>query len=95
VKTLRHEMRALVARLEGSFPQPGSIEDTTIVRLRNLSAAADEARQARDLDHYFAELRQYWLDSIDWCSQLSKEIEKLLIIQEELATYNGEDTVSS
>ena len=86
---LRHEIRALVARLEGAFPRPGSIEDTTLVRLRTLCAAAGQARQAGDLDHHFAELRKYWLDSIDWCSLLSKEIEKLLIMQEELATCGG------
>jgi len=85
MESLRHEMRALVAKLEGSFPQPGSIEDTTLVRLRTLGAAVDQARQAGDLGPQFSELRQYWLDSIDWCSQLSKEIEKLLIMQEELA----------
>lgn len=95
VKTLRHEIHALATRLEKAFPQPGSIEDSTLVRLRTLCAAADEARKARDLDPHFAELRQYWLDSIDWCSQLSKEIEKLLIMQEELADCNGGDAVSS
>ena len=95
VKTLHHEMHALVAKLEGAFPQPGSIEDTTLVRLRTLCAAADEARQAGDLTPHFVELRRYWLDSIDWCSQLSKEIEKLLIMQEELAACNGGGAVSS
>lgn len=89
VESLRHELRALVARLEEAFPQPGSIEDATLVRLRTLCAAAGQARQAKDLDDHFAELRQYWLDSIDWCSQLSKEIEKLLIMQEELAACGG------
>ncbi|MBC2735164.1 MAG: hypothetical protein HF981_12470 [Desulfobacteraceae bacterium] len=86
MEMLRQEMRSLVAKLESAFPQPGSIEDATLYRLRTLCGVADQAREAAELNDRFVELRQYWLDSIDWCSQLSKEIEKLLIIQEELAT---------
>ena len=95
METLRQEMRALVAKLEGAFPQPGSTEDTTIARLRTLCTAADQSQQAGDLTDRFVELRQYWLDSIDWCSQLSKDIEKLLILQEELAARDGEVQRSS
>ena len=95
MESLRHAIHALVAKLEGAFPPPGSIEDTTLVRLRTLCAAADQAQRAEDLNCQFAELRQYWLDSIDWCSQLSKEIERLLIIQEELAACDGGVAVSS
>jgi hypothetical protein len=91
MESLRHEMNALVARLEGAFPQSGSIEDTTRIHLRRLCTAAERAQQARDLDRQFDELRQYWLDSIDWCSQLSREIEKLLIMQEELSASGGSD----
>lgn len=86
---LRHAMKALVARLEGTFPQSGSIEDTTRIHLRMLCIAAEKAQQAGELDRQFAELRQYWLDSIDWCSQLSREVEKLLIMQEELRASSG------
>lgn len=86
MEMLRQEMHSLVAKLESAFPQPGSIEDVTLDRLRTLCGVADQAREAAELNDRFVELRQYWLDSIDWCSQLSKEIEKLLIIQEELAT---------
>jgi hypothetical protein len=86
MESLRHDIRALVVKLEGAFPQPGSIEDSTLERLRTLCGAADQARQAEDLNDRFVELRQYWLHSIDWCSQLSKDIEKLLIMQEERAT---------
>jgi uncharacterized coiled-coil protein SlyX len=86
MERLRQEMRLLVAKLESAFPQPGSIEAATLDRLRTLCGIADQAREAAELNDRFVELRQYWLDSIDWCSQLSKEIEKLLIVQEELAT---------
>ena len=95
MESLRHALYALVAKLEGAFPQPGSIEDTTLVRLRTLCVAADQAQRVEDLNHQFAELRQYWIDSIEWCSQLSKEIEKLLIMQEELAACDGEAAVPS
>ena len=86
MELLRQEMRSLVAKLESVFPQPGSIEDATLDRLQTLCGVADQAQEAAELNDRFIELRQYWLDSIDWCSQLSREIEKLLIIQEELAS---------
>lgn len=95
METLRQEIRVLVDKLEGALPQPGSTEDATLIRLRSLCAAADQAQQAEDLTDRFVELRQYWLDSIAWCSHLSKDIEKLLIMQEELATRDNKVAGSS
>jgi len=43
-----------------------------------------------ELNAAFAALHQYWLTSINWCSPLSKGIEKLLIIQEEEAAGEGQ-----
>ena len=85
MERLRQEIRTLVDKLEKSHPQFGSVEDTTLISLRAIETVAGKVSCAQDLDDRFAELNQFWLESIDWCSQLSKDIERLLIIQEELA----------
>jgi len=55
-------------------------------RLQVLYGAAQRAQEAGELATLFGELRQFWLDTIDWCSQLSKDIERLLIMHDELTT---------
>ena len=85
MEQLRNEISLLINRLESAFPQPGSPEANTLERLRSINTAARAEQQAVALSADFSALRQYWLSSVDWCSQLSRDIEKLLIIQEELA----------
>ena len=84
------EIQSLMTTLENGFPQPGSVEDETLKRLGSLSAVAATAHQSVELNAAFAALHQYWLTSINWCSPLSKGIEKLLIIQEEEAAGEGQ-----
>lgn len=67
-------------------PLPGSTEHTVIELLHNLGAAADTVPDVRMLTPQVLELEHYWLHSVDWCSTLSKAIEKILILQEDLAT---------
>ncbi len=88
MESLREEIHSLITRLEGNLAPSGHVEAQTLVRLRALQAAADKAMAAGELTLEIMALRQYWLDSIDWCSQLSRDIEKLLIIQEELAAQS-------
>ena len=33
----------------------------------------------------FQDLRQFWLDSVPWCSELSRGLEKIIIMYEEQA----------
>lgn len=95
MELLRQEIRTLAEKLKRSGPPPGSVEETTLIILLSIEAKAQMVTCAKDLDECFAELNQFWLNSIDWCSQLSKEIEKLLIIQEELSIGDpGQSSVS-
>lgn len=74
----------MMGRLAISPPTAGSVEEMTLNRLRKLGSAAEGTQQACELAPLIMELRQFWLQSIDWCSQLSKEIERLLILYDEL-----------
>lgn len=76
---LREEILALKNRLEKSDINSSPAERQTLHRL-SLLAEADEKALAQGL----ADLKQFWLSSVDWCSELSKQIEKLIIMYEDL-----------
>jgi len=86
MEDLRREMHALIRRMEAALPPVGGVEEKTLHRLRTLSAAAEKAQEISELSPLFLDLKTFWLNSIDWCSQLSRDIERLLILQDELAT---------
>jgi hypothetical protein len=88
MERLRQEIRLLMSRLEASRPPADSRERAVLERLRNLAAAAEKTSDPRALAPQMALVTHFWLNAVDWCSQLSKDIEKIIIIQEELS--NGE-----
>ncbi len=83
---LRQEIRSLIHRMEMAGPAAGSVEAMALERLQALCGAAERAQQAGEVTPLFLELQQFWLHSIGWCSQLSKDIERLLILHDELTT---------
>jgi len=76
---LRKEIAVLKEQLEKSDIAGNAAEHQAIGHLNRLIAADEKA-----FDIGFADLKQFWLSSVDWCSELSKQIEKLIIIQEDL-----------
>ena len=76
---LRKEIDALREQLEKSDIIGNTVERQTIGHLNRLIAADEKAFEIG-----FADFKQFWLSSVDWCSELSKQIEKLIIIQEDL-----------
>jgi len=81
---LGKEIAALIDRLEKLNSPEGSTEHTTTSHLKRLMAGLDNNEDAKSLKPCFAELEEFWLSSVAWCSQLSKEIEKIIIIYQEL-----------
>jgi len=77
---LRKEIDALREQLEKSDTPGSSVERQTIGHLNRLIAADEKAFEIG-----FADLKQFWLSSVDWCSELSKQIEKLIILQADLS----------
>ena len=73
------EISALKDRLDNSGRIGNAAEDRTKYHLNRLMAA-DEKTLGRE----FSDLKQFWLSSVDWCSELSKQIEKLIIMYEDL-----------
>ena len=81
---LREEIAALINQLQKSDINGSTVERQTIYHLSRLAAADEKA-----FDQGLADLKQFWLSSIDWCSELSKQIEKLIIMYEDLG---GDET---
>jgi hypothetical protein len=73
---LRKEIAALIDQLKKSDINP--VERQTLHHLNRLVAADETA-----FDQVLSDLKQFWLSSIDWCSELSKQVEKLIIMHEE------------
>jgi hypothetical protein len=76
---LEKEIAALKDQLENSDNIGNTIEGRAIYYLDRLMAADEKT-----LDREFADLKQFWLSSVDWCSELSRQIEKLIIMHEDL-----------
>ena len=75
---LRKEIAALIDQLEKSDVNASTVEHQTLYHLNRLVSADETA-----FDQGLADLKQFWLSSIDWCSELSKQVEKLIIMHEE------------
>jgi len=75
---LREEIAALLNQLNKSDINGSAVERQTISHLKHLVAADETA-----FDQGLADLKQFWLSSVDWCSELSKQIEELIIMHEE------------
>ena len=82
MEALRQEIAALKSRLEKSDMNGSPVERQTLHYL-NILAVADEKALVQGM----ADLEQFWLSSIDWCSELSKQIEKLIIVFEDLKDF--------
>ena len=69
------EIADLKDQLEKSDIIANPAERRAVDYLNRLMAA-----NAKTLDREFAALKQFWLSSVDWCSELSRQIEKLIIM---------------
>jgi len=81
---LSQEIVALIDKLELSNPLNGSTERITTSHLKGLMAAILNAEDSSSLETRFADLEHFWASSVAWCSELSKDLEKIIIMYREL-----------
>ena len=81
---LTKQIAALIEKLEKSNPIDGSTEQITTSHLTGLLAAMENTENPGALAPRFADLEQFWLSTVAWCSQLSKDVEKIIITYQEL-----------
>ena len=74
----QEHLRALSAHLEKTAAGPGGVEQQALQHLRSLLQATETPGDRRQMDRRIQALHQFWLQSVDWCSQLSKQLERVL-----------------
>jgi len=52
--------------------------------LKRILNVMDGSDKDKSVGVLISDLRQFWLDSVPWCSELSKDIEKLIIMVDDL-----------
>jgi hypothetical protein len=80
---LLNEIVALIDKLEELNPIYGSNEQITVDHLKRLKDTLRNTNDIRTLAPAFASLEQFQVSSVAWCSPLSKDIEKIIIIYQE------------
>ena len=73
---------ALITELKQRHHENHSIHGQALSQLTRLLAAI-EGQNRQDMDRSAETLKQFWLKSVAWCSPLSKEIERVLILYDE------------
>jgi len=81
---LGKEIVALIDKLESSVFPGGSAGQIALSHLKRLLAGLENTEDPHALESEFAELEQFWASSVAWCSELSKDIEKIIIMHKEL-----------
>ncbi len=77
---LQREIQDAMERLN-QVVDAGSAEAAALVHLR--AVARSLSGPPHRLENRIAELRRFWLESVPWCSPLSKELEKVIILHSE------------
>jgi chromosome condensin MukBEF ATPase and DNA-binding subunit MukB len=91
MEQLRHELDKLIAKLAPHRPAADSQEGRALQYLQTIQKLALGKARSAERAAAFVALRQFWLHSIAWCSALSRDIEKLIIIYEESSAADHPD----
>jgi hypothetical protein len=84
ISDFQQHLRALSAQLEKTAADPGGVEQQALRHLRSLLQAIEAPVDRRQMDRQIQSLHQFWMQSVDWCSQLSKQLERVLVDYGEL-----------
>ncbi len=80
MERLVKEIHELIDKLEKGLFSENSIESLVLSHLKRILYASGESDKDKSIGVLIDDLRQFWLDSVPWCSELSKDIEKLIIM---------------
>ena len=84
MEKLKNEINGLIDKLKNEFSGENSVESFALTHLVQFLREMEKSGNAGLTDIVFEELKQFWLESVPWCSELSRDIEKLIIMYEDL-----------
>ena len=90
MQELRNEIGMLIGKLETGIFAEDRVAAEVLMKLKSLLHEEDVSVRAHSphacrRGDVFQDLRQFWLDSVPWCSELSRGLEKIIIMYEEQA----------
>lgn len=80
---LQKEIQFVLDQLERVHPEAESTEGIAVEYLKCLLQKPESRRAPENLKADFSQLKRFWMESVPWCSELSKQIEKIIILQDE------------
>jgi hypothetical protein len=83
-KTLHQEIQSLMDQLTNLRPEPETAEGVAIEHLTYLAHRLQRAGTLADIKFDMAGFKDFWLKSVPWCSPLSKQIERIMILYDEI-----------
>ena len=85
MEELERELENLILKLAQGCPAEASCEGQTLIHLRHIRSLVEDDGRPAELAEAFASLKQFWQASIAWCSELSRDVERLIIVYTDLA----------
>ena len=79
MRAIQRELENLILELRAGHPTAGSPEGQVLPHLLRIRLQLEDGTSPAGLAAAFNDLERFWLESIAWCSALSREVEKLLI----------------
>ena len=81
---LKNEIGALIDTLETGMAGEDRIAAFVLTQLKSLLREIESGNIGSN-ERVFGDLRQFWLDSVPWCSDLSRDVEKIIMMYGDLA----------
>jgi len=84
MEMLKNEICELIDKLENGMAGEDRMASRVLTQLKSLLREI-EAGNIGSNERVFGDLRQFWLDSVPWCSDLSRDVEKIIMMYGDLA----------
>ncbi len=85
MQQIKTEICALIQKLENNAFEKETVSVSVQSHLQALLHHMEKnpegsANQQMQMDAAYIRLRQFWLDAVPWCSELSRDVEKIIIL---------------
>jgi len=85
MQKIKTEICALIQKLENNAFEKDTASVSVHSQLQALRHhmerdAEGSPNQQMQMDAAYIRLRQFWLDAVPWCSELSRDVEKIIIM---------------